>query len=178
MAAAALPALAGAKAGADWSAGVIRTIIDGLYRPFYSYAETITVTHQARNGDVIVKTKTKGWTITVGFILGGLTLLAIWEFLMGWLQAGGPNGEGSSNPAENLGLLTLNPALWGVGEVFSLLKGSSQSIGIPPTAMSAINETVKQAMLPVLAAAQTGGGTLAGTIQEAVAKAMAQMGTA
>ena len=176
MAAAAPAALAAAKIGAQETAGVIRSLLNALEKPLYSDAKTTTTTSVKKNGDVVVRTHTKGFTVSTGLFLGGLGLVALWEIAMGWLGNGGGSSdgeEGGAQTTQNLGILTLNPGLWAVGEVESLFAHSPQTLSIPPTAMSALNQTLLHLQLPLLATAQQMGGTSAATVQEAFQKFVA-----
>jgi len=164
-------AIATGTVAGDLSAGAWRTLVTALQHPLYSNSTVQTVTHRARNGDIVERTRTTGYSITTGMVLGVVALMAIWEIGMNWTTA---NAEGGSSPIMTV-LDIMNPTLWVAQEVASLFKGSPQQISVPPTAMAAIEQTVIQALLPVLATAQQGGGTLAATIGEALQKGVAQV---
>jgi hypothetical protein len=172
MAAAApiMTAAAGAKMTADASAGIIRQFMNAMGHPLFSNATTTTVTHIARNGDVVVRTREHGWNLTVGMVLGGLLIMAIWEFFAGGMIGGlGQVGEevpGGLGSLFNETSLFLNAAKWPQQDIQSLFHGSPQTISVPPSFLASLNQIGLQMSLPFLAGAQQIGGTGAATIGE------------
>ena len=165
--AAATTAVGAAKAGAEFSAGIIRSIMDGLNRPIWSNSRVMTRHHIARNGDAIVETTTKGTTITVGFMAIILIGVLIWEVAMNWLSQQENNGGGTGpSPA----LIALSPGLWIAEEVASFFPHSNQTIQVPPSFMASLNQILTQASLPFLATAQQVGQPGAASINEMLSK--------
>lgn len=77
--AAGLAGIAATKAVGAEAAGIVRSVVNALEKPIYSNLETTTVTHLAENGDVTVRTKTKGWTIPLGIPVLIVGSVAVWE---------------------------------------------------------------------------------------------------
>lgn len=165
-AAAALPALA---AGKDMS-GVIRSVVTAMEKPIYSNLETTTVTHVAQNGDVIVRTRTKGWTVPLGLPVLAVGAAAFWEIGLAFSKAFGIGKGGPAADFATADLLMVSPVLWAfdeagnavgnyvgttiTGEVnkfWDWLDGSGRThsdpppaavktVAMPPTGMAAINQ--------------------------------------
>lgn len=171
-------AAAGAKMTADASAGIIRQIMNAMGHPIYTNASTVTVTHVARNGDIVTRTREHGWNVTVGMVLGVLFITALWEIFAGGMLPGVGDVEGvPTNPLNPIATIegweknvAFNPGNWPTRGVLSLFKGSTQEISVPPSFHAALNQTLLQGMLPILATMQGIGQTGTGTLAEAFQK--------
>jgi len=165
MAAAALPVVAGAADQAiDVAKETLQSVRAFMEKPLFSNASTMTVTHKAKNGDIITRTTNRGWTVSNGMVLGAAAVLAAWEVFVMVCQAfQTAENDFSQNPIGLLGLALAGPPGWIEAEVASLfLKDSNGNpkavpVQVPPSLFAAINQIGVQALLPMLAGAQTIG---------------------
>jgi len=72
-------AITAAKSIGGETGGIIRTVLNAMEKPIYSNVSTETVTHVADNGDVVVRTRVKGWTIPLGLPVLVIGSVAAWE---------------------------------------------------------------------------------------------------
>jgi hypothetical protein len=122
MAAGVIAGAAAGKAVASEAAGVIKGVINALEKPIWSNVETTTVTHVAQNGDVITRTRTKGFTIPLG-----VPVLVVGS-IMAW-EVGNFIGQGLAKVAgvvPNINDL-MNPSNWG-GTIVSSAQGQLNNI--------------------------------------------------
>ena len=92
-------AVVASKAVAGEASSVVRAVLSALEKPIYSNLNTTMVTHVARNGDVVVRTRTKGWTIPLGLAIGVLGATLVWEVGKDVSQAFGKNSILSASGA-------------------------------------------------------------------------------
>lgn len=70
-----------AQKAAEKGADVAKTFLVAMEKPIWQ--STKTVTHTAKNGDVI--TRTEGWTIPLGLPVSIMAIMAAWE-AMNWVS--------------------------------------------------------------------------------------------
>ena len=165
MAAAALPVVATAvDQTVDVAKEALNTVRAFMEKPLFSNASTMTVTHKAKNGDIITRTTNRGWTVSNGMALGVAAILSLWEAVVMICQAfQTAENDFSQNAIGLLGLTLAGPPGWIEAEVVSqFLKDSNGnpqtvSVSVPPSLFAAINQIGVQALLPILAGAQTIG---------------------
>jgi len=170
MAAAALPVVATAvDQTVDVAKEALNTVRAFMEKPLFSNASTMTVTHKAKNGDIITRTTNRGWTVSNGMALGVAAILSLWEAVVMVCQAfQTAENDFSQNAVGLLGLALAGPAGWEVAQVVSPflkdLDGNPLTlpVHVPPSLFSTINQIGVQGLLPILAAAQGIGnqGTL------------------
>ena len=180
MAAAALPAALVAQQADQTATGLMSSFMEFMGKPFFSNATTTTVTHRAKNGDIVTRQHTRGVTISNGLVITGIVMVSVWEMMMYLLD--GLNGAFGEGSASILASGVFGPGGWEAAQVYDLFdfmhNNPSQAsnpdgtvtVKVPPSAMAALNQILVQASLPVLAAAQQGGGGVAGAIQSLAAK--------
>ena len=165
-AAATIPVVAAGKQLAQTSAGLIQAIEQFMAKPLWSDQHVTTVTHEARNHDMVTRTKTHGFALSNGMVLGILLVIALWEMVN---SIGDVFGDATGAIAEGGGLLgsLCTPINWAMTalNITNPTTGESTTVNVatPPTFMSAINQPGVQMMLPFLAAGQQFGqqGTVA-----------------
>lgn len=169
--AAAIPALtSAAKTLADEGASVARAIIAAMEKPIYSDLQTQTVTHVAKNGDIIVRTTTKGWTIPLGVPVLFIGAIAAWEIGLAlanaFKQAGNlvPTVADALNPANWIAYAIAGPGGFLLGSAIqNLISGASggsapssapQTVNLPPSFMAHLSFLGQQLLTPGTAIGQ------------------------
>jgi len=166
MATPAATALLSGKATAEDTKGLIKTVVDALNRDIVSFRFERDPKHYKKMRLVSVDVH-----VTTGLILGSAALALLWE-LGNWFAKGiaGWNGGSASNVPDAVGLLSLNPVLILLTDIFGnpVLNSSGQqkSVSVPPTFGATYN-----VMMRNLTAA--GPGTLAQALLNMVGNATA-----
>lgn len=166
---AATAAVAAGKAAAADAAGVVRAVLNALEKPIYSDVVSQTVTHVAKNGDVIVRTTTKGWTIPLGvpvLIVGsimvwevGLALAKAWAGTTGAIVKGAEDlvavTEWVDVSLVQLSLQIPQDIIVGLAGVFGQKisfnqqgQPSQNTIKVPPTFMASLSFVGQQLLAP------------------------------
>jgi len=174
MAAPAAAVAATKSVGAE-AAGVIRSVLNALDKPIWTNVRTETVTHVAENGDVIVRTRTHGWTVPLGLVVAGIAAALLWE--VGQMFATAVNKSGAAIPnfltgatlafgelGNTIGLSSGPGLAWdyldGRGAVNQgPPSGTVKTVTMPGSAMAAWNQLLANAIgtisVPVSTAAPT-----------------------
>ena len=158
MAAAALPAtgitLEIAKSASDTARGAIEALAQWAAKPLYQDTKTLTRTwveiDKHGRAHSLTETKTRGFAITNGLVLGSVVVVAAWE--VGNELAGALGGAAKSLES------FMNPASWLIQDVVTLVEGQKKtvSVSVPPTAMGAFS----QLLTNLIAAPAAGAGEL------------------
>jgi hypothetical protein len=121
----------------------LRAIMDWAAKPIYTntVVRTRSWDEVDKRGKVqhLVETKSKGWSITNGMVVGTLGLVAVWEIGNGIADAFKPGS--TANPLVAL----MSPALWVVTEIANA-DGSKTDVKLPPTAMGVLNQLVSNTL--------------------------------
>lgn len=191
MAAAALPAAVALEA-AKQSEGVFREFMAAMSRPIYSNLRVTTRswTEEDKNGKLhsLTETKTKGWTIPLGLVLGSLVVIALWEASLAAAQAfnsaiktadqilSAPIILAQDVNGAFVGILTqgaqAGQALWdwldGTGASHSGAPPSAiKQVAMPATGMAAFSQAFIGLVAPIGAAGQALGGQIVSGFQNA-----------
>ena len=136
-----------AKAASDSAYGLIQGFLHAMEKPIYSDLRVDVTTHTTPQGYVCTSTHTKGWTVPLGLIVGGLGVVAVWEIGMEVAGAFGGVGGGLDG--------FMNPLNWAetvVKDIFGVPKkdinGDQITKKAPPSGMAAASNLVNQLLIP------------------------------
>lgn len=150
-----------AKSASDTAKGALEAVLAWAAKPLYQDTKTTSRTwveiDKHGRAHSLTETKTRGYAITNGLVLGSVIAAAAWEIGNEFAAALG----GSAKSLEGF----MNPALWVVQEVQSLT-GGVKTVSVPPTAMG----TFSQLLTNLLAVPAASAGQLS-------AKVIAQLQT-
>lgn len=105
--AAATAASLAAQQAANQGQAIIHELVQALNRPIYQDVQTHTWTNPKTG---VVTTRTKGYTVTVGLLLGALFIFAMWEIANWFAQAFNKSSNPIVDVSELLGWAVGGPA--------------------------------------------------------------------
>ena len=143
-----------ARSASDTAKGALEALAAWAAKPLYQDTKTISRTwveiDKHGRAHSLTETKTRGFAVTNGLLLGSVLVVAGWE-------VGNEIAAAFGGSAGSL-LSFMNPAMWVVQDVVTLVEGQKKTVkvAVPPTAMGAFS----QLMTNLLAAPAAGAGEL------------------